>query len=147
MQVAISIERLARCLFVVQVAHDDLRAFGQDLAWFANATFRAIVFHDLDRGAGNDGPDCVRVLVVVQTGRVGCDAGAGLCHSIALLEASLRELLLEKLDDLLAQRCSATRETAQEAKIVFVDNRVAYEADQDWRHEEEFLDLVFDDCV
>ena len=141
-QEAVRVERFGRRLCVVQVAHDDLGPTRQDLAGLVLAGLPAVVGDDLDVGARDDGADGLGVPVVVEARGVRGDAAARLGHAVALLEARVREASLQQLQDLLGQRGRARGEALDAGEVVVVDARVAHEADEDGRHEQQLLDLV-----
>lgn len=144
-QEAVPVERLARRLGVVQVAHDDLGPAGPDLAGLVEPAFAARVrLDDLDLGARDDGADAERVLVVVFLGRVRRDAAARLGHAVALFEAGAGKPFLQQFEDLGRQGRRAGGEAPQRRQVVFRERLVvAHHADQDRRHQQHLLQLVF----
>lgn len=143
-QEPVGVKRVPRRLFIIQVSHDNLGAPRQYFAGLPHAQLLSVLVQNLDICAGDNRPDGLRVLVVVECWRVRRDAAAGLSHAVALFEPGLREALLEQLQDLLGQRCGAGREALDARQVVVVDDRVAHQTDQDRWDEEQLFDLVLD---
>jgi len=135
MQIPLLVERLLTRFLIVEVSHDNLRTLRQNLPRLANTGFRPVFLHNLHGSAGTDRTDGMRVLVIVQPGRMSGDAGARLRHPVALLETRLRELLGQELDDLLAEGRGTRGEAAQMTEVVVVHDRIPDHPDQNRRYE------------
>ena len=104
------------------------------------------------------------IFIVILFGRVSSNAGIRLRHTISLIiisfsahrqnskrltlfKTSLREFLLEKAENLLRKRCCASGKSAKKGQVIPIDQWISDKSDEDWRHKEEFLDLVLDSRV
>lgn len=139
---AVEGERVPRRGLVAQVAHDDLRAPGQDLAGLAGARVLAGVRADAEDRVGEDLSDGGGVLEVVQVGREAREAARRLGHAVAVLEARAGELGREGFEDLVADGGGAGAEALDAGEVVGRHEGVVQEADEEGRDDEELFDLV-----